>query len=817
MEEKLKLYDYQEEGVRMELEMKRCINGDDMGLGKLQPIDAIVKTPSGDKKIGHVKVGDLVFSRDGKPHVVTGVFPQGKKEIFRVVFSDGVATEAGLEHLWTVRDRNRSYRGRGWTVKTTKELLDRGLYEKENIYNLRNCKRTLPTKWEIPMCSPVEYETKEYFIHPYILGVLIGDGSLSDGAIFSNPDIDEDIHIKVRSLLHKGYILTEDRSSSCPRYRIVNIKRANANPYIAELKRLKLNVLSSEKYIPKEYLYGDIDQRKELLFGLMDTDGSVAKGNRISYSTTSFRLARDIATLVRSLGGQAIVRKYTRKDKKHKEEYRVNVRTSFNPFSCFRKHYSVNIKSKHWPVRKILTIVKVGLKDSVCIMVDEPEHTYLTDDFIVTHNTVQSIVAVERAKATPCLVICPSALKINWEREVKKFTNLRPLILTDSVNATFGYHISDLNLFDVVICNYESLQKYFVVDLGPKPLKLKNFIFRNEVKMLKSVIIDESARVKDPSTRQSKVIMGICSGKEYIYELTGTPIVNRATDIACQIAILGRINEFGGYGEFMNRYGTNNNLKELNEKIHELCYFRREKSEVLKQLPELTRTVVSVDIDNETRLEYETCQRDLLKFLLEYKDCTEAEARKKLRMKSLVQFMNLRSISGKGKMKAAIEFLHDTQEQIIVFAEHRDVVQAIKDEFPDDICTVTGSDSLQMKQWAVDSFQAGKKRIIVCSIKAAGVGLTLTASSNVLFIELPWTMADLAQCECRAHRNGQKNAVTSWIMLGNDTIDSYLYHLINQKGSIASQVTGEQDSAIRDTAYFDELANLVIENSLKNK
>lgn len=283
------------------------------------------------------------------------------------------------------------------------------------------------------------------------------------------------------------------------------------------------------------------------------------------------------------------------------------------------------------------------------------------------------------------------------------------------------------------------------------------------------------------------------------------------------MAILGRIDEFGGYGEFCNRYGENENLEELNQKIHETCYFRREKKDVLKDLPELTRTTISVALDSETQEEYDTCQKDLLTFLLEYKNCSEDEARKKLRMKALVKFMNLRSISGKGKMKATIEFLHDTEEQIIVFAEHRDVVDAIKKEFPNEVCSVTGSDNQQQKQWAIDSFQAKKKRIIICSIKAAGVGLTLTASSNVVFTELPWTMADLSQCECRAYRNGQKNAVTSWILMGIDTIDSYLYSLIMKKGSIASKVTGEQDSAIKDVAYFEELADLVLQNSLNKK
>lgn len=101
----------------------------------------------------------------------------------------------------------------------------------------------------------------------------------------------------------------------------------------------------------------------------------------------------------------------------------------------------------------------------------------INGDDMGTGKTVQSIVAIERAKATPCLVVCPAALKVNWEREIKKFTNLRPLILTDSVNATYGYHLTKMNLYDVVICNYESLAKYFVVSLGPKPLRLKTSCF----------------------------------------------------------------------------------------------------------------------------------------------------------------------------------------------------------------------------------------------------------------------------------------------------------------------------------------------------
>lgn len=423
--------------------------------------------------------------------------------------------------------------------------------------------------------------------------------------------------------------------------------------------------------------------------------------------------------------------------------------------------------------------------------------------------TLQAIVAIERAKATPCLVICPSALKINWAREILKFTNLRPLILSDANREAYPYYIGSLNLYDVLICNYESLAKFFVVSLGDKPLKLKNFVFQKTVPMLRSIIIDESARVKDPSTRQAKIVMGLCQGKEYIFELTGTPIVNDPKDLATQIAILGRIKDFGGYSAFLERY-TNGNFGELQQKIKETLYFRREKEEVLKDLPELTRTFVPVEIPPSVREEYDICLHDLLTFLKEYKQMDDVQAKKKMRMKALIRFMNLRAISGRGKAESVIDFLGSTAASMVVFAEHRDIVSAIKQAFPNETVTVTGSDNAIQKQYAIDSFQRGEKRIIICSIRAAGVGITLTAASNVLFVELPWTYSDLAQCEARCHRNGQKNAVTSWIMIGQETIDDRLYKKIVDKKSLLSRITGATDSAtFEDEKAFDELISLL--------
>lgn len=428
----------------------------------------------------------------------------------------------------------------------------------------------------------------------------------------------------------------------------------------------------------------------------------------------------------------------------------------------------------------------------------------INGDDMGTGKTMQSLVAVERAHATPCLVICPASLKINWERETLKFTHLRPLILTDSVKSTFPYFIGTMNLYDVVICNYESLKKYFVVSTSD-PVKLKNTVFQNVIKQFKSVIIDEAHRCKNPYSNQSKYVMGICSGKEYVIELTGTPVVNDPKDLASQLAILGRMGDFGGYSEFLNEYGEGRNLNQLNRVLHEKCYFRREKKDVLKDLPDLTRSQVVTELSN--RDEYETLEEDLRKWLREYKELTDEEIRKKMRKKALIRFMNLRALAGKGKVEAAIQMLKDADgTPFIVFCEHHDIVDKLKEAFPKAVC-VTGRQNQAEKQAAVDSFQSGKRNIIICSIRSAGVGLTLTASSNVLFIEQPWTMADLTQCECRAYRNGQKNAVNSWILIGENSIDTYLYSLIMHKGSVASKITGAVDDALKDEKYFNELVN----------
>lgn len=419
--------------------------------------------------------------------------------------------------------------------------------------------------------------------------------------------------------------------------------------------------------------------------------------------------------------------------------------------------------------------------------------------------TLQSIGIVDTANAYPALVICPSSLKINWQREFEKFTDKKAIVLDNATRTSWPY-LLQMGMFHMAIVNYESLRKYFVYDTGKdRAFRLKDVVFNDAIKVFRSVIIDESHRVKDPSAQQTIFTRGIVEGKQWRILLSGTPVVNRAEDLVAQLSIMGRLKDFGGRGKFLADYGEDGNLDELSQKLYAHCMIRREKAKVLTQLPDKTRTDLYVGISN--REEYLLAQNDLAEYLRLYKDCTDREIRRKMRMEALVKFMALRSIAAKGKVKQAVDFVRvflASGKPLILFCSLHEIVDQLKKEFPDAV-TVTGRDSAAAKQAAVDAFQSGAANLIVCSIKAAGVGLTLTASSNVAFIELPWTYADCCQCEDRAHRIGQKDNVTCYYLLGQDTIDSTLYGLIHKKKSIAGQIMASDDDIPQSEAYFDEL------------
>lgn len=443
--------------------------------------------------------------------------------------------------------------------------------------------------------------------------------------------------------------------------------------------------------------------------------------------------------------------------------------------------------------------VRYALDNKRCIFGDQPG----------LGKTLQAICAVVKAhkeamtygETFPVLVICPAALKVNWKREFKKFAGIEAVILDDSNRASWEkfWNLKRPDgeaICPVFITNYESLKKFFVRRVkNSSRFTLSSIEFDERIRIFRSVIIDESHKCKSGKTQQSKFVEGICKGKKWIFALTGTPVVNNNTDLIQQLRILGRLDDFGGYKQFVGRFcdgpKQSSNMKELNYRLWCCCFFRREKAKVLTQLPDKMRQYITCEITN--RKEYKDAEDNFLKYLRQYKNADDDKIARAVRGEVMVRMGLLKEIAARGKVKAVADFIHDVidgGEKLIMFAYLKEVVQALKDEFPDAV-TVTGSDNITQKQNAVDRFQNDPDcKLIILNYKSGGTGLTLTASSRVGFIEFPWTYSDCEQAEDRAHRNGQKNAVNCYYFLGDKTIDEYMYKVIQTKKDIANEVTG---------------------------
>jgi len=338
------------------------------GAGKEQPISSIVICPSGEKKIGDIIVGDQVVGMDGLPKNVTGVYPQGMKDVYEITFSDGFSAKCGKDHLWTVINK----RGKASTV-SLRDIISSYRYK---------CGQS---RYKIPLCEPVNFTERKTSFDPYLIGVLIGDGYLCGESVsVSVANIDNFIFEKIKKTLGNYTISERSTGLNVKQY---NIKSGRNNELKKHIKEIGLNVKSHEKFIPNMYKYASIEDREALLNGLMDTDGCCSK-NRTSYSTKSEILADDICWLIQSLGGAAIKHMYDRTHHNKGIEYSVNVKTFKNPFTLPRKAQEWTLNAKVRMCRFIKDIRMLNYKEeSVCIKVDAVDELYLTDNFIVTHNT----------------------------------------------------------------------------------------------------------------------------------------------------------------------------------------------------------------------------------------------------------------------------------------------------------------------------------------------------------------------------------------------------------------------------------------------
>ena len=374
-----------------------------------------VKTPNGWTNIEDLKIGDLVMGERGEYHKVNGVFPQGKKDLYKFTFKDGRTAIAGAEHLWHIKKQV------GEEVMSTLELIE---YRNKNITNFN---RTY-----IPLVdNVVEQPDVELPIDPYVLGVILGDGSITgNGVCISKPNIE--LHDKIRDICEKndifvfttkGYRNYESSKGAIKQFYINSrLSKGNASgkDFYQDLTDLGLmGAYSHTKFIPEIYLNAGTKQRLALLQGLLDSDG-YADGikNGIEYGTVSERLAEEVKQLLWSLGAMVHVRikkpTYTYRGEKRvgKPYYRLSIR-----YRRPNELFSLSVKkdklrnetqySKGFALR-IENIEKLDHQEEcTCISVDNPTKLFVIKDYIVTHNTVMTLFALAEIKQRVAMVIKP--------------------------------------------------------------------------------------------------------------------------------------------------------------------------------------------------------------------------------------------------------------------------------------------------------------------------------------------------------------------------------------------------------------------------
>jgi hypothetical protein len=790
-----KAFKHQEDGIKFLLRNKKCILADDMGLGKVIANDVPVLTPNGWVLHGSLKKGDYVIGLNGKPTKVLETYPNPLKDYYNITFTDGTVVESCDEHLWAVQTNNHRKRGSGFKVKSLKELMGDLTYGNHGN-----------TKWFIPMVKPVEFNEREISIDPYLLGCLLGDGSISQRKIILST-IDEELLNECSNRLPKDYFFEkiDKKDDYLLKQRITEHTIGTKHSVIKNLESYNLmGTKSDNKFIPEDYKYNTKNIRLEILQGLLDTDGYCSKQDgTIQFYSTSKQLSDDVKELVQSFGGVA---KETNKIGKYKKPdgfiveckkcyiLTINLPEDIIPFKLQRKINNMKTNKKYLPYRGIKSIEFSRRTLGQCIRVESDDHLYVMDKYVVTHNTYQSIVAALECNAERVLIICPSSLKINWKREVENFCD------SDEVSIISG---NFWNPSRFTIVNYDILKNFHTIE--EKNKKYEEWELRREIADFKPdlIILDEAHYIKNHKSKRGAILKDLSKnfGCDRVWLLTGTPIANRPMDYYNLLSIIDSpiTNNWVHYaktycdgkrfrkgGKFVWVTKGASNLDELASKTKRTI-LRRKKENVL-DLPEKLITSVYLELQNEQG--YKSVWED-------YLTKRKLEGKKGNPAKDLVEMTLLRTFIAMETVPYSIEKAEEALEldkKVIIFCNFNDEMDAFIRHFGDKCVCVRGGMTDKQKQLSVDRFQEDDKcKVFVGQIKAAGVGLTLTKAEIVIMNSLDWVPGNHEQSEDRAYRIGQKEIVNIYYMLIDNTIDTLVWDILNEKKKVIGTIMGEDD------------------------
>jgi len=378
----------------------------------------------------------------------------------------------------------------------------------------------------------------------------------------------------------------------------------------------------------------------------------------------------------------------------------------------------------------------------------------------------------------PVIIVVPASLKLNWAREAEKWMDSPKIQILSGTNI-------DMGLFgELIIINYDILLAWIE--------KLQTINIR-------VLITDECHYFKNNKAKRTKAIKKLSKNISHIIALSGTPIVNRPREIDNAIRIIDptilpsfweTARKF--YGARHNGFGWTfdgaTNTNEFHSLLINTIMLRRLKRDVLSDLPEKTRSYVPMELNNEK--EYAFAENNFIQFVQLQKG--REAAQRASNAETLAEIEGLKQLAVKGKLTQCIDWIRNflnVDGKLIIFATHRFVINSLMEEFGNIAVKVDGSVTGANRQKAVDTFQNDDKiQLFIGNIKAAGVGITLTAASNVVFLELPWTPGEVTQAEDRCHRIGQRNSVNINYLLAANTIEEKIAKLIDKKRKVLDSV-----------------------------
>ncbi len=427
----------------------------------------------------------------------------------------------------------------------------------------------------------------------------------------------------------------------------------------------------------------------------------------------------------------------------------------------------------------------------------EHKKVFLADEMGLG-KTVQALASIQHEDAFPCLIVCPPNLALNWAKEIDKFFPTRT-----------WKRVKNRSEFPEEEADY-TIVGYSNIDYHPEALKgFKSYVF-DESHYLKNPKANRTKRAQKLSKTAPKGGMIIC--------LTGTPITNRPAEYGPQLEIIGRLKEFGGLWAFYKRYcgafrdrfkqwhiDGATNLDELNDRLRASCYIRRTKPQVLDDLPPIRHSEWRIDPDPKYLKEYETARNDIAQYVADRAaelakeigaNPHSAAVRAKLGAEAhefLIRLSVLKRIAAKMKLKAVDEWVENRINEgrkVVIAAHHREIVSSLADKYGG--LKIQGGMTPDEVEEAKTNFMEGSVEdfpVIVLSIQAAKSGHTLTIAEDMIFVEHPWTPADVDQVSARIHRLGTKGAVQITHALAAGTIDEEIFELIKNKRVVVDAAT----------------------------